>query len=80
MRRAGLEIALKAYPGGRAAFVRDAGISEGRLSQIIGGENPSPELAKRIHQLTNGEVPASELRPDLWRNSADVPFREEAAE
>jgi DNA-binding transcriptional regulator YdaS (Cro superfamily) len=73
-----LKSALKDYPGGRPQFCKDATISEGRLSQILGGERPSPELAMTIHRLTNGTVPASELRPDLWRSPNDVPVQEAA--
>lgn len=73
-----LETFVKGYPGGRPQFCKDATISEGRLSQIIGGERPSPKLAKVIHRISNGRVPASALRPDLWREPDDVPL--EAAE
>lgn len=65
---------VEQYPGGRPQFCKDATISEGRLSQIIGGERPSPKLAKTIHRISNGQVPASALRPDLWREPEDVPL------
>ena len=74
MRLVILEDALKVYPGGRRAFCKDAGISGGRLSQIIGGDQPSPELAIRFHRLTQGAVPGSVTRPDLWRSPEDVPI------
>lgn len=75
-----LEIFVKDYPGGRPQFCKDATISEGRLSQIIGGEQPSPKLAKAIHRISGGRVPGSVLRPDLWRAPDDVPLEVEAAE
>lgn len=71
--RFAIEKYLSAYPGGRPKFCEDVGISEGRLSQIIGGAPASPKVAKAIHRISAGEVPASLLRPDLWRRPEDVP-------
>lgn len=70
---------LEGYPGGRPAFAKDAGITEGRLSQIIAGARPSPELAITLHRLSKGKVPGSKLRPDLWRRPRDVPVEREMA-
>lgn len=69
-----LKSAVENYPGGRPQFVKDARISSGRLTQILGGEQPSPRLAIIIHRLLNGAVAGSELRPDLWRRPEDVPI------
>lgn len=81
MRAEQLEAYVRTYPGGRAAFVKAVGITEGRLSQIIGGDRASPDTALQIHKITNGKVPGSYLRPDLWRRARDVPVeRIEAAE
>jgi hypothetical protein len=33
----------------------------------------SARLALAMHRATNGRVPASELRPDLWRSPENVP-------
>jgi len=60
----------------QGAFARGIGCSEGRLSQILGGERASQKLAIRVHQFTNGEVPGSLLRPDIWRRPEDVPVGE----
>lgn len=57
----------------QGAFATAVEISEGRLSQILGGERASQKLAIRIHKFTNGKVPGSLLRPDLWRRPEDVP-------
>jgi diacylglycerol kinase family enzyme len=73
-----LEQFVNDYPGGRPQLCRDATISEGRLSQIIGGDQPSPKLAMTFHRLSRGRVPASILRPDLWRRPEDVPVPEGA--
>ena len=74
-----LKKVIEKYPGGRPQFRKDTGVTEGRLSQLLGGERPSPELAIRIHRITNGELPASKLRPDLWRKPDDVPVDCETA-
>lgn len=79
MRLEALEKALDIYPGGRRQFCDDAAITGGRLSQILSGERPSPELAIAIHRLTAGAVPASTTRPDLWRRPEDVPVLPEPA-
>lgn len=61
-----------------------AGGSEAKLASAIGLSQPlinkakhsgrvGPRLALAIHHFTKGEVPASELRPDLWTNPEDVP-------
>lgn len=72
---------VEGYPGGRQQFCKDAAISQGRLSQILGGDQPSPRLAITIHRLSDGRVPGSATRPDLWRNADDVPIEPaEAAE
>lgn len=68
-----LEPILADYPGGRPAFCKKVDVSEGRLSQILNGERASPRLAMAIHWETGGAVPASVLRPDLWRSPEDVP-------
>jgi len=42
-------------------------ISSGYYSQIINGERqPSPMLAIRAEQKSNGEISKGELRPDIW--------------
>jgi DNA-binding transcriptional regulator YdaS (Cro superfamily) len=34
----------------------------------------SARLALAMHRATDGRVPASELRPDLWRSPENVPL------
>lgn len=37
------------------------------LSQIAHGhKTPSAEMAKRLHQASNGQIALYKLRPDLW--------------
>lgn len=38
----------------------------------------SAEMALAFHRFTRGQVPASQLRPDLWRSPSDVPPLEAA--
>jgi DNA-binding transcriptional regulator YdaS (Cro superfamily) len=56
---------LTAYlnqPGNKAADLAKAiGVSDGRLSQIKGGQPCPPELALKIEAATNGVVSASAL-------------------
>ena len=48
--------------GAASALAKRAGLSEGALSSIRSGQRrPSPELAKRIEQATDGEVSATSL-------------------
>ena len=54
---------------GRAA----GGFTQNAIWQAKRRNTCSPELALGIHRATNGEIPASDLRPDLWRNPEDVP-------
>lgn len=68
-----LEKFLSHYPGGRPAFCKKVRVTQGRLSQVLGGDSASPRLALAIHRETDGAVPASLLRPDLWRSPRDVP-------
>lgn len=45
----------------QAAFASRIGVSPGRVSQLVGGASPSPELAVRMEAESKGEVPA-----DSW--------------
>lgn len=48
------------------ALARAAGVTQGRISQIIvGKEKPSLELTRRLVQATGGRVTLLDLRPDL---------------
>lgn len=66
-----------------------AGGSESKLAKAVGLSQPlihkarktgavGPKLALAIHWFTKGEIPASDLRPDLWRKPEDVPTPEAA--
>lgn len=60
-----------------------AGCAQQTISKYLNDEiRVSAEHAVAIHRATGGAVPASALRPDLWRRPEDVPASEpaEAAE
>ncbi|MGX2956404.1 YdaS family helix-turn-helix protein [Ursidibacter arcticus] len=53
--------------GFKSDFAKKLGISKSYLRQVETGYSPMPVyLAKKIEEITNGEVTKSELRPDLW--------------
>jgi DNA-binding transcriptional regulator YdaS (Cro superfamily) len=56
-------------------WARKLACSPGRLSQVLAGQGGrvSSQLAINIHRETNGRVPGSSLRPDLWAHAKDVP-------
>lgn len=65
-----------------------AGGSEAKLADAVQFSQPAihkakktgragPRLALAIHHYTNGVVPASDLRPDLWAKPEDVPPKRE---
>ena len=67
---------LKTYltdPTRRDALAAALGTSKQYLWQLAEGwrgRKGSAEMAKRIQTATNGEVPAYELRPDIWEPPA----------
>lgn len=53
--------------GFKSNFAKKLGISNSYLRQVETGYSPMPVyLAKRIEEVTDGEITKSELRPDLW--------------
>ncbi|HXW25309.1 MAG TPA: YdaS family helix-turn-helix protein [Xanthobacteraceae bacterium] len=52
-----------------ACGVTQPAVSKAKLSGRL-----SPRLALAIHRATAGAVPASALRPDLWREPQHVPI------
>jgi DNA-binding transcriptional regulator YdaS (Cro superfamily) len=49
------------------------GVSQALISKAKLGGRLSPRLAIAIHRATEGAVPGSALRPDLWRSPEHVP-------
>jgi DNA-binding transcriptional regulator YdaS (Cro superfamily) len=50
------------------------GVSQALISKAKLDGRLSPRLAIAIHRATAGAVPASALRPDLWRSPEHVPL------
>jgi len=48
-------------------------VSQPAIAKARRTRQVSARLALRIHRVTDGEVPGSLLRPDLWLKPADVP-------
>lgn len=49
------------------------GFSQNAIWQAKRRNSVTAEMALGIHHATAGEVPASDLRPDLWAHPEDVP-------
>ncbi len=75
-----IEQAILSVSGGRQEDLAAAmGVAQQTVSKLLRGEVPvSPEQAIAIHRATHGAVPASALRPDLWRHPKHVPVQEPA--
>jgi DNA-binding transcriptional regulator YdaS (Cro superfamily) len=46
-------------------LAEQAGVTQGRVCQVVGGDKPSLKLAREIERVTDGAVTWRELRPDL---------------
>lgn len=63
---------LKTYwlgldPEGREAYAKRAGTTPGYLNLVTTGHRrASHRLAKALHKASNGKVPLSGIRPDIW--------------
>jgi hypothetical protein len=63
----------KEYPT-NTLFAKACNRSVSWLSKVLAGDIACrSHEAVCIHVITGGEVPASQLRPDIWRRKEDVP-------
>lgn len=63
-----------ALVGRQSDLAQRIGVAQQTISKLLHCEiRCSAEQAVAIHRATDGEVSAAELRPDLWKTSADVP-------
>jgi DNA-binding transcriptional regulator YdaS (Cro superfamily) len=62
-----------AIAGSEVKLAAACGVSQPAISKAKLKGKISASLAMSIHLATNGQVPASELRPDLWRSPENVP-------
>lgn len=70
-----------ALAGGTEAKLADAiGLSQPLINKARKNGRAGPRLAIAIHQWSNGEISASELRPDLWQSPESVPTAASANE
>ncbi len=68
-----IERAITLAGGSEAALARKTRLSQPLIHKAKKSGRAGPRLALAIHHFTNGEIPASEIRPDLWENPEDVP-------
>jgi DNA-binding transcriptional regulator YdaS (Cro superfamily) len=59
--------------GSEVKLAAACGVTQPAISKAKLRGRISVRLALRMHQATNGEVSASELRPDLWGVPEHVP-------
>ena len=50
------------------------GVTQTAINKAKRTQRVSVDLAMNIHRVTGGRVTGAELRPDLWRDAADVPI------
>lgn len=62
-----------ALAGSEAKLGEGTGFSQVAINKAKHRGSVSPEMALAIHRFTHGQIPASILRPDLWKSSDDVP-------
>lgn len=71
-----LERAIR-IAGSEAKLGEGIGVSQVAINKAKRRNSVSAEMAIAIHRFTQGAVPASALRPDLWRRPRDVPTEPE---
>lgn len=78
MDKSPIELAIE-FAGSEAKLGYGIGVSQVAINKAKKRGSVSAEMALAIHRFTDGKVPASDLRPDLWTNPQDVPIPEGAA-
>ncbi|WP_410001797.1 transcriptional regulator [Tardiphaga sp. 709] len=73
MEKSPIDRAIDLAGGSEAKLASAIGLSQPLINKAKHSGRAGPKLALAIHHFTKGEVPASELRPDLWTNPEDVP-------
>lgn len=68
-----IERAITLAGGSEAALARETGLSQPLIHKAKKSGRAGPRLALAIHHFSHGQIPASEIRPDLWNNPEDVP-------
>lgn len=73
MERPFIERAIDLAGGSEAKLAKAIGLSQPLINKAKQNGRAGPRLALAIHHFSKGTIPASEIRPDLWRNPEDVP-------
>ena len=68
-----IERAITLAGGSEAALARETRLSQPLIHKAKKSGRAGPRLALAIHHFSKGQIPASEIRPDLWENPEDVP-------
>lgn len=75
-----IERAIGLAGGSEAKLAKAIGLSQPLINKARKSGRAGPRLAMAIHHFSKGVIPASEIRPDLWRNPEDVPPAPEPAD
>ncbi len=65
-----LDEAIRLCGGTQELLARACGVSQSAISKISKSGRASPVMAIKIDKATNGQVPRSKLRPDLFEETA----------
>jgi len=72
-----IERAIELAGGSEAKLAAAVEFSQPAIHKAKKSGRAGPRLALAIHHYTNGAIPASEIRPDLWNKPEDVPPQRE---
>jgi len=59
--------------GSEAKLGEGTGFSQVAINKAKRKGHATAEMALAIHRFLNGAVPASDIRPDIWRDPSHVP-------
>ena len=68
-----IERAIELAGGSEAKLASKTGLSQPLIHKAKKSGRAGPRLALAIHDFSDGKIPASEIRPDLWNKPEDVP-------
>lgn len=68
-----IERAIALAGGSEAALARATHLSQPLIHKAKKSGRAGPKLALAIHHFSKGQIPASDIRPDLWEKPEDVP-------
>ena len=68
--KAAMEKAIEFF-GTQVALGAAVGIRQSSISEALRKGRPSVDLAMRIEKATNGQVPRTLLRPDIWASDGE---------